>query len=65
MNHAIAEHRKEINKLQAILNSCIVPKEFEQDIFQFMTGWLSWMKGSGKSKDELKVLLIGSGNGQA
>lgn len=53
MNHSIAEHKKEMNKLQAILNSCVVPKEFEQDIYQFMTGWLSWMKGSGKSQDEL------------
>ncbi len=55
MNHVIAEHKKEINKLQAILDSCIVPKEFEHDIYQFMTGWLSWMKGSGKSQDELNA----------
>jgi hypothetical protein len=53
MSHVIAENRKEINKLQRILDSTIIPREFEQNIFQFMTGWLAWMRGIGKSQDEL------------
>lgn len=54
MTHTIDENNKEINKLNKILESSIIPKDFEHDIFSFLTGWMSWMKQSGRSHHELE-----------
>ncbi|MGB8194537.1 MAG: hypothetical protein WCF67_21575, partial [Chitinophagaceae bacterium] len=54
MTHTIAEHNKEIKKLNTILGSTIIPREFEQDIFGFSTGWMAWMKQSGKPHFDLE-----------
>lgn len=53
MTHQIAENNMEINKLLKILEGSVVPKEFEHDIFSFLTGWMTWMKHSGKSHSDL------------
>lgn len=54
MIHTIDENRKEIKKLSAIQDSAVIPREFEHDIFSFLTGWMAWMKQSGKPHDELE-----------
>lgn len=53
MTHTIDENNKEINKLNKVLESSIIPREFEHDIFSFLTGWMAWMKQSGKAHDDL------------
>lgn len=53
MTHSIAEHTKEINKLNKVIDNSIVPREFEHDIFSFLSGWMAWMKQSGKNHSEL------------
>jgi len=53
MNHTIAENEKEINKLYKVLEGTIVPRDFEQDIYQFMGGWLAWMEQANKPHDEI------------
>lgn len=53
MTHTIGENNKEINKLNKILENSIIPREFEHDIFSFLTGWMSWMKQSGKAHHDL------------
>ena len=53
MTHTIDENNKEINKLNKILESSIIPREFEHDIFSFLTGWMAWMKQSGKAHNDL------------
>lgn len=53
MTHVVAENNKEINKLTKIIDNSIIPREFEHDIFSFLSGWMSWMKQSGKQHAEL------------
>ncbi|MEI2758585.1 MAG: hypothetical protein V9G42_04015 [Bacteroidia bacterium] len=53
MTHTIDENNKEINKLNKVLESSIIPREFEHDIFSFLTGWMAWMKQSGKAHNDL------------
>lgn len=53
MTHTVDENNKEINKLYKVLESSIIPREFEQDIFSFLTGWMAWMKQSGKPHNDL------------
>jgi len=53
MTHSIAEHSKEINKLVEIIDKSIIPREFEHDIFSFLSGWMSWMKQCDKPHSEL------------
>jgi hypothetical protein len=53
MTHVVGENTKEINKLTTIIDNSIVPREFEHDIFSFLTGWMSWMKQCGKPHTEL------------
>lgn len=53
MTHTIDENNKEINKLSKVLESSIIPREFEHDIFSFLTGWMAWMKQSGKAHNDL------------
>ncbi|MEO7176641.1 MAG: hypothetical protein ABIV51_12040 [Saprospiraceae bacterium] len=54
MIHVIDENCKEVNKLHKTLEGTIVPREFEHDIFSFLTGWMAWMKQSGKMHHELE-----------
>lgn len=54
MTHTVDANNTETNKLLKILESSIIPREFEQDIFSFLTGWLAWMKQSGKSHADLE-----------
>lgn len=54
MSHQIDISKTQIKKLNETLNSTIIPREFEQDVFNFMAGWLAWMKGSGKPHTELE-----------
>jgi len=54
MTHTIDENNKGINKLNKILESSIIPREFEHDIFSFLTGWMAWMKQSGKAHNDLE-----------
>lgn len=53
MTHTVAENSKEIKKLTSIIDNSIIPREFEHDIFSFLSGWMSWMKQSGKPHTEL------------
>lgn len=53
MTYSIAEHTKEMNKLNKIIDNSIIPREFEHDIFSFLTGWMTWMKQSGNTRSEL------------
>lgn len=53
MNHSIDDTKTQIKKLNETVHSVIIPREFEQDAFSFMTGWLTWMKGNGKTHAEL------------
>jgi len=53
MTHTIDANNTEISKLSSILESSIIPREFEHDIFSFLTGWMSWMKQSGRSHTDL------------
>ena len=53
MTYSVAEHTKEINKLNKIIDNSIIPREFEHDIFSFLSGWMAWMKQSGKPHSEL------------
>lgn len=53
MEHSIDDTRTEIKKLQQVLDSDIIPREYEHDIYQFMAGWLAWMRGSGKNYQAL------------
>lgn len=40
-------NKSEITKLKDIIeNTTIIPKEFEQYLFQFMQGWLHWMSAN-------------------
>ncbi|HUW04667.1 MAG TPA: hypothetical protein VMW01_00260 [Williamwhitmania sp.] len=54
MTHTKAEFTKEMNKLKRIIENAIIPDEFEHDIFAFSTGWISFMKQGGKSKEEIE-----------
>jgi hypothetical protein len=53
MTHTVDENNKEINKVNKVLESSIIPREFEHDIFSFLTGWMAWMKQSGKPHNDL------------
>jgi septal ring factor EnvC (AmiA/AmiB activator) len=55
MNHQVDDAKTQIKKLKETVNSVIIPREFEQEIYSFMSGWLAWMKGSGKEKQELET----------
>ncbi|MVT11039.1 coiled-coil domain-containing protein [Chitinophaga tropicalis] len=55
MNHQIDDTKTQIKKLNETINSVIIPREFEQDAFSFMSGWLTWMKGNGKAHTELEA----------
>jgi DNA integrity scanning protein DisA with diadenylate cyclase activity len=46
MNHTIDDNITQINKLNKVLESTIVPREFEQDIYHFFDGWHEWMTGN-------------------
>jgi len=54
MTHVVSENKKEINKLNKILESYLIPKGFERYIFSFMEGWMTWMKQGGKTQGELQ-----------
>lgn len=54
MTHAVAEHNTEINKLYKLLESSIIPKDFQLHLFGFTQGWMSWMRQSGKDHHELE-----------
>jgi len=54
MSHQIDISKTQIKKLNETLISVIIEPEFEQDVFNFMAGWLAWMKGSGKNHTELE-----------
>ncbi|MDF2385392.1 hypothetical protein JMG10_28260 [Nostoc ellipsosporum NOK] len=53
MEHSVDDTRTEIKKLQQVLDSHIIPREYEHDIYQFMAGWLAWMRGSGRNYQAL------------
>lgn len=53
MEHSIDDTKTEIKKLQQVLDSDIIPREYEHDIYQFMAGWLAWMRGSGRNYQAL------------
>lgn len=55
MNHHIDDSKTQIKKLNEALNSVIIPQEFEQIAFGFMSGWLAWMKANGKIHEELET----------
>lgn len=55
MTHHIDEAKTQIKKLNETLNSVIIPREFEQCAFGFMSGWLAWMKGNGKPHGDLET----------
>lgn len=55
ITYTIGENDKEINKLCTIIESTIISREFELDIFNFMAGWLSWMRQSGMSHSDLNI----------
>lgn len=52
MGHQIDYAKSKIKGLIETVNSVIIPREFEQEVFSFMSGWLAWMKGSGKTHEE-------------
>jgi hypothetical protein len=54
MNHQIDDSKTQIKKLNETVNSVIITSEFEQDAFGFMAGWMTWMKGNGKTHMELE-----------
>ncbi|GAA0538902.1 G protein-coupled receptor family protein [Chitinophaga japonensis] len=54
MTHLIDESKTKIKKLNETLSCVIIPREFEQEVFGFMAGWLAWMKGSGKTHADLE-----------
>ncbi len=54
MSHSIDDARTEIKKLEEVLDSVIIPREFELDLFHFMAGWLAWMRGNRKTHDEIE-----------
>ncbi len=54
MTHAVAEHNMEINKLHKLLESSIIPKDFELHLYGFTQGWMHWMKQGGKDEDKLQ-----------
>lgn len=53
MIHTKDQNSTEINKLNKIIEGSIIPKEFEHHVFSFSTGWMAWMKQSGKTTKEL------------
>lgn len=52
MNHTIDDNKTEINKLNTVLQSAIIPREFEQDVSHFFDGWHEWMVGRGMQQKE-------------
>lgn len=54
MGHQIDYAKTKIKSLNETLNSTIIPREFEQEAFAFMSGWLAWMKGSGRAASEME-----------
>jgi hypothetical protein len=54
MNHQIDHAKTEIKKLNETVNSVIIPREFELEVYSFMAGWLAWMKGNGKPHADLE-----------
>jgi len=59
MSQTVADNATEIKKETHICNNAIIPREFEQDIYSFLSGWLHWMKQSGmpvSKQDEASVL---------
>jgi hypothetical protein len=54
MNHQIDQAKTEIKKLNETINSVIIPREFELEVYSFMAGWLAWMKGNGKPHSDLE-----------
>ena len=51
--YTLDNNSKEINKLNREIEGYIVPREFEHSIFSFSQGWMSWMKQSGKTQNDL------------
>lgn len=50
----IAAHKKEVAKLKEFIEQGhVITKDFEQSVFQFVQGWMAWMKGSGMVKHDL------------
>ena len=54
MGNQIDYARSKVKALNETLNNTIIPREFEVEAFAFMTGWLAWMKGSGKTSGEME-----------
>lgn len=52
MTHKIDETKPHIKKLNYLIERGGPAPECEQYVFSFMAGWLSWMKGNGKSHHE-------------
>lgn len=55
MTHQIVYAKTQVKVLNETVNSVIIPREFEEIAFGFMTGWLAWMKGSGKSHEDIET----------
>ncbi len=55
MRHQIDYAKTKVKTLNETINSVIIPREFEQEVYSFMAGWLAWMKGSGKQHEELEA----------
>lgn len=54
MSHQIDYAKTKVKQLNETLNNTIIPREFEVEAFGFMSGWLAWMKGSGKTAIEME-----------
>lgn len=55
LNHQIDDCKTEIKKINEDIHRVIIPREFEQIVFSFMAGWLAWMKGNGKTTQEVET----------
>lgn len=55
MNHQIDDAKTQIKKLHEVLNGVVISREFELEVFAFMPGWMSWMKGNGRTHEELET----------
>lgn len=53
IKHHIDSAKTQMKKLHESLNSVIIPREFEQIAFSFMTGWLAWMKDDGAGPEKI------------
>jgi len=54
MGHQIDYAKTKIKQLNETVNNTIIPREFEVEAFAFMSGWLAWMKGSGKTASDME-----------